>query len=469
MSKSPSTGARFARLTRVLALSTLGLASSAPVVAASYSLEEAVDHALENNPRLGSSEAAIREAEEELTAARSAGGPRVDLSFSGKASNNPMDAFGDKLQAGNIEADFNQNPPDLGDFDPDTLNDPDSSTLLTGEVNVSYPVYTGGRLEAGVRGAQSARQAASRGHLRAREVVAYQTYRAYLGVQAAERGLRVAEEAVATAEEHVETTRELVRQGRIVESDRLTAEVNLAEMRAGEMEARRDRRRARNRLRLAMGLDNGDSVEVEPLPDAAEHEADLAELPELQRQALEGRHDLRSLRAQLAAQRAAVDGQRAEHGPSVNLVATGNSYGESEFSDNTSWRVMGVINYRLYDGGVVSSRTAAARQRVAAVQAEIRSRQQAIRNEVQSAHDDIQVARMRLDSTRGNVERARRNVALVDDRYGQGRTILIDLLQAEGGLVKARQEALGASIALHNGLADLALAQGRVLELFDQE
>ncbi len=469
MTSRPRAGLRFARAARVLTLSTLGLMASAPATAADYSLEEAVAYALENNPRLGGSEAAIREAEAALEAARSAGAPRVDLSLSGQASNNPLDAFASKLQAGNIEADFGQQPLDMGDFDPDTLNDPGTSTLLGSEISVSYPVYTGGRLEAGVRGAESAREAASYGHLRTREVIAYQTYRAYLGVQAAERGLAIAEEAVEAAEEHVATTRELVREGRIVESDQLTAEVNLAEMRAGEMAARRDLRRARNQLRLAMGLEDDEAIEVAPLPDAAEAEAVLDDRAALLQQALEQRDDMRSLRAQLTAQRAEVDGEQAKRSPTVNLMAAGNTFGESSVVDNTSWRVMGVVNYRLYDGGVVSSRTAAARHRVAAVQAELDSRRQAIHNEVQTAHDDIQVARERLDAARGTVEQARNNVRLIDDRYGQGRTMLIDLLQAEGGLVKARREALSANIALHNGLADLALAQGRVLERFEQE
>ncbi|SFD05461.1 Outer membrane protein TolC [Thiohalospira halophila DSM 15071] len=443
----------------IAAAATLALAP--PAGAAFFDREAAVDHALSHNPRLDASQASIGAAEADLEAARSAGSAQVALTASGSASNNPLDAFSHKLQAGNIEADMAAM--DFGDFDPDELNNPDPSFLMSTGVEVRYPLYTGGRVSAGVQGAESAREAAELGHLRAREVIAYQTRRAYLAVQAAERGLAIAEDAVAAARDHAETTRRLVRDGRIVESDQLTAEVNLNEMEANRDQARQRVRQARNRLRLAMGLDRDEPLEVAELPPVDEM-PELAGLETLQAEALASRRDLQSLRAQQAAQRARVDMEEAAYGPQVNLVASGNTYGENSAYDNTAWRAMAQVRYQLWDGGTASSKAAAARQRTERVRAEIADRERAIRNEVRQAVDDIELARERLQNSRGTVERARENVTQVDRRYGQGRTILIDVLQAEGRLVKARNEVLSARHALQAGLLQLSAAQGRLLE-----
>jgi outer membrane protein TolC len=437
------------------------LALAPPAGAAFFDREAAVDHALSHNPRLDVSQASISAAEADLEAARSGGSAQVALTASGSATNNPLDAFAHKLQAGNIEADMAAG--DLGDFAPDELNNPDPSFLMSTGVEVRYPLYTGGRVSAGVRGAESAREAAELGHLRAREVIAYQTRRAYLAVQAAQRGLEIAEDAVAAARDHAETTRRLVRDGRIVESDQLTAEVNLNEMEANRDQAAERVRQARNRLRLVMGLDRGEPLEVAKLPPVDEL-PELADLATLQDQALESRRDLQSLRAQQAAQRARVDMEEAAYGPQVNLVASGNTYGENSAYDNTAWRAMAQVRYQLWDGGTASSKAAAAQRRADRVRAEIASRQQEVRSEVRQAVDAIELARTRLENSRGTVERARENVTQVDRRYGQGRTILIDVLQAEGRLVKARSEVLSARHALHAGRLQLAAAQGRLLE-----
>ncbi|MFW5910643.1 MAG: TolC family protein [Thiohalospira sp.] len=439
------------------------LALAPPAGAAFFDREEAVDHALNHNPQLDASRASISAAEADLEAARSGGSAQVELTASGSASNNPLDAFSHKLQAGNIEADMTSQQPDLGDFAPDELNNPDPSFLTSTGVEVRYPLYTGGRVSAGIDGAESAREAAEFGHLRTREVIAYQTRRAYLAVQAAERGLAIAEDAVAAAREHAETTRRLVRDGRIVESDQLTAEVNLNEMEAKRDQAAERVHRARNQLRRVMGLDRNESLEVAELPSMDET-PELAELATLQTEALDHRRDLRSLRAQKAAQMAQKDMEEAAYGPQFNLVASGNTYGEGSAYDNTAWRAMAQVSYQLWDGGTASSKAAAARERAERVRAEIASREQEIRSEVRQAVDAIEMARTRLENSRGTVDRARENVAQVERRYGQGRTMLIDLLQAEGRLVKARNEVLGARQALQAGRLDLATAQGRLLE-----
>ena len=110
---------------------------------------------------------------------------------------------------------------------------------------------------------------------------------------------------------------------------------------------------------------------------------------------------------------------------------------------------------RLCAGGV-SAAAAEAKQ----AEWQVQARTQTVRQEVRDAYQALREARERHAIATGNVERARETVRQVQVRYGQGRTILIDLLQAERALVEARNEELGARLNLEVGQAALALAQG---------
>ena len=90
----------------------------------------------------------------------------------------------------------------------------------------------------------------------------------------------------------------------------------------------------------------------------------------------------------------------------------------------------------------------------------MQSLEQAVRHDVREARENLREARARHASAAGNAEHAKENVRLVKQRYGQGRTILIDLLQAERAHTEARSEELVSRVNLEVGQAALQLAEG---------
>jgi outer membrane protein TolC len=85
-----------------------------------------------------------------------------------------------------------------------------------------------------------------------------------------------------------------------------------------------------------------------------------------------------------------------------------------------------------------------------------------IQVQVREAFRKREEAGSRYAIARRNVSKARRTVELVNERYGQGRTILIDLLQAERALVETRREALASALSLQVNEAALDFATGRL-------
>jgi outer membrane protein TolC len=121
---------------------------------------------------------------------------------------------------------------------------------------------------------------------------------------------------------------------------------------------------------------------------------------------------------------------------------------------------MGVLALDLYSGGRPSAEVAAAAAEAKQAQWQTQAQEHAVRNDVRDAVEALREARERRGIAAGNVERARETVRQVKLRYGQGRTILIDLLQAERALVEARNEEALAHFNFATGYAALDLAQG---------
>jgi len=428
----------------------LALGVSPAARAEAFSLEQAVGYALAHNPDLLAADARSEAAAARARAASGTRLPSLGASYSARASNNPLDAFADKLNTRSVTT---------PDFDPARLNHPGTSDLHATQLALRLPVYSGGRLSADVASADEMEKYSRLQYERLREVTAFRTLQAYLNVQAAREGLAIADDAVAAAGEHARTTARLSREGRIVVSDKLTAEVNLAAVQSQREQAATRLATARNQLKLVMGLPLDDEVAVAAAGSGAAA-SDAANPADSESRALAGRKDLLALRAMGQAARARIRAARAAHKPNVDFIATSNWYDDKPGFDSHSSSVMGVVSLDLYAGGRHRDEISAALAEDNEMQWRVQALEQSIRNDVRAAHDRLREAQARHASAADNVGRARENVRLVKQRYGQGRTILIDLLQAERAYTDARNEELVSRLNIEVGQAAVHLAEG---------
>jgi outer membrane protein TolC len=428
----------------------LGLTASPVVRAETFSLEQAVSHALAHNPDLLAVQAQSAAASARTQTAAGARLPSLGVAYSARASNNPLDAFADKLNTRSVTTQ---------DFDPARLNHPGTSDLHMTQLALRLPVYSGGRLSSTLASAEETEKNARLQYERAREITAFYTQRAYLSLLAAQEAQTIADDAVKAAQQHARSTAQLSREGRTVVSDKLTAEVNVAALQASREQAITRVETARNQLKLIMGLPLERDINL------ASTRADIEASPEAnladsETRALAGRKDLAAARALSQAARARVQAARAAHKPSVDLIATSNWYDDNPGFDSHSSSVMGVVSLDLYAGGRHQGEIGTALAEENEMQWRTQAQEQSVRNDVRAAHDHLREARARHATAANNVERARENVRLVDQRYGQGRTILIDLLQAERSYTDARMEELNSRVDLEVGRAALRLADG---------
>ncbi len=437
---------------RVFLCITLCLAGGGPPASAEpvTRLEQAVRYTVERNFELRASAQRITTAETQVRLAEAAGRPQVVFRYGLQTSDNPLDAFAELLNTRSVTAE---------DFDPHNLNNPDISALFSGGVALQYSLYNGGRVQAEIEGAAHNTEAARLQHARLLQHAIYDTVRAYYAAQSAERGVAIGTDAEAAARRHARTTRQLVREDRTVQSDQLTAEVNWSAFKSLSAQSRTRLALAYNRLKLAMGMPQQQPLSVPPLdePSAA---PPLPDVGVHEQRALQSRSDLLALLATLRTAQAQTRSAQAQMGPRVELTADTTLYEDHPFVDELSWRVMGVVTKDLYTGGRTRSAVDIAQSRAQTLQFQIASLRQSIVGEVRVAVDNIKDSVERLKIATGNTAKARRNVKLISERYGQGRTILIDLLGAEQRLVEARNEELLAHQSLLTNVAALSLADG---------
>jgi len=427
----------------ILALPVL-VAAAAPL-----SLDEAVRHALSQNPELRAAGRQAQAADARADAAKGAFLPQVGVRYLVRRSDNPLDAFADKLNTRTVDpaTDFSS---------AQALNYPGTSTLHATQLTVELPLYTGGRLIAGKREAGAYAEAARLGYERHRQATAYNTLHAYRAAQAAANAVGIANDAVEAAREHADTTARLVRQGRIVVSDRMTAELNLASAESLREQAANRQRLALEELRLVTGL----PADAELLLPPWETPTAVPAPAQSEQRALATRKDLKANEALLTASRTKITAARAAFQPQVGVIAADSWYDDNAALDNKSQSIMGVVSLNLFNGGRDWHGLNAAQRDTEQTELRLEAARQAVRGEVRAAASRLTEATARRQIAGQSVDKARENVRLVKLRYGEGRTILIDLLMAERLLFEARNEELTAGLGQELSAAQLQLAEG---------
>ena len=238
-----------------------------------------------------------------------------------------------------------------------------------------------------------------------------------------------------------------------------TPQLSLAAIRSQREQAATRHRSALDEFKLVTGLPLDSEINL-VASNVAIINNDVS-VEEYAKHALANRKDLAAARALVQAAQARVDAARSVHKPNLDLVVNSNWHDDQPGFDNQSSSVMGVLSFDLYDGkssGKIDATLAQQRE----MQWQLQSLEQSVQKQVRDAYSSLHESRERLSLAENNVKTAKRTVQLVKKRYGQGRTILLDLLQSESLYTDTRIEKLTARLNLDIAQAALPLAVGNL-------
>lgn len=449
-----NTGRAGAVVARGLALGGVALVAALggvkTVAAEPLSLPQAVKLAVANNPALEESRAnaeATRQARREAGASR---WPALELREVALRTNSPADAFG--LQLMQEKFSF----PDFVAGDP---NEPAPINNFATEIQASWPLFTGGKLRAGVQQAGHMQVAAEAMRDHTQSAVALQTVTTYMQALLADRFVALAAKAEATTARHIEQAQDFFDAGMLVESDLLQARVQLARMQENYIEADNAARLAHAALNRVMGVDQSAAYELDPEP--TELPPDSTALAEAVQRALAARADLKAVNAKTTAAANDVARAQGDYWPEVALV------GKYAWNDDRilgfhgdSYTVLGMARWNLWNWGQTRAGVGRSRSQQMAAEQLQRAYRQQVEFEVRSAWQAVAEARARQQIAAQAVSAAERALAILDDRFSQGVTRITELLDAETLAHEARVREAQARFDLQRATRTVRFATG---------
>jgi outer membrane protein TolC len=434
---------RLGRLGRGLAAAVLSLPITA--IAAPFTIEDAIRATWKQNPAIASSGEIVAAAKADADSARDGRLPSVLLSAKAVATNEPMAAFGLKLDEQRITA---------ADFEPSRLNSPNLVGGMGFGATVMQPIYMGGRLTAARQAASAQAEAETCSHERRMQEMALQVVQAYFGVQVATEGLKFAEDVLAQARETETFTRSRNQQGLALDADLARATAFRAQAEAESSVAKQRLASTRSMLALLAGEQAVTSDLGSPLV-VAEGASNLEN-------SAGQRTDVKAAGLRAEAAHAMADATRGSLLPEVMAQATLETM-RSDFNQGAVWYTLGVVaRWRLSVADLRTNQAASLRAGAA---------KDAQRWQERQATFEIDEARRALQSARSRVLSAQEAVAASESartlrlaRHRQGLLPLTEILDAETGLAGARALLLRSEYDARVAAAQLQFAFGTPIE-----
>jgi outer membrane protein len=442
------------RYLRVLPLAGILLLHSAAAGAGEVlTPSRAVDMALAGHPSARVADREVDAARAGKSLARTGWIPRVFLSEEIMRSTNPVFVFGSKL---------GQERFGPADFAIESLNEPDALTNAATRLTLEQNIWDAGRTRLHSLVADLGVEAATSRRVRAREEIAFGALQAFWDAVLAAEMHEVALAAESAASANVDATRERVDAGLAVPSDRMQAEVRLAGVRAGRIQAEEGILVSRAALREALGLNREADFDLMAPP---------AEVPPAEEsvdsrvaEALAARPDYRAL--DLAVEQAVLAEKIAgsRRLPEIGLGAQYEWNSESLLgSDGSNWAVGASVRVPIFDGLETRARKEQARAERAALEARRDSLAERIRLEVRSTWAQRRAAAGRLETAESALAQAEEALRIVRERYEEGLAVVVELLGAEAARTQAQASRAGAARDLALAQAALDLASARLL------
>ena len=384
---------------------------SVALPASATTLDEAISAAIGHAPEIAASDAEADAAKGRLDQARAGRLPTVTLSGTiGVGRLDPREFFG------------------LG---------AEGVVPRAAQATVEQPLFTGGRVEAGIDRARAGVASANAGQTATRSQLIAATVQAYGDVLTSARMIELHQRLVAETTEIERQARLRFRAGESPSTDISQATARLAEARAGLARAQGQQVSARARFSNLTGLD---AFELQPLPA---NPALPATLELAMATAMRDNPALAQAEAAFRQAKAAARGARAERLPTLGAFAEAATVRDQFFPDyRADSATVGVrARWDLFSGGRVSGKIREASSEERAAEARLRTVRLRIEEQVISAFQNVRTSQLVEQAAGEQAIAANEAATSVRHEVRVGMKPQLDLLDAERELIAAEAAA----------------------------
>ena len=382
-------------------------------------LRQAIDQALGQSPEAAIARAGTLDANSAASMARTQLLPQLGFTEDISRGNDPVYSFGTRLR----QRQFTQ-----ADFALSALNFPQPIGNFSTRFAGQWIAFDSFKTQKEIHRADLFKESASSSARAVDQQIVFHVVGAYQQVLYAQREIAVAQHEQETATALLTSVDQHVKAGLIVESDRMSAQVNVAARKEELIAAQGDVELAWAALREAMGTPDLKVTELKPIEP---HTFPQGALQEEMATAAKKRPDLTALGQAQSAQASAVGAAKSDFGPSVK------AYGNWE-EDRTSFGGSGGNNWVAgvqisVDILPVGKRAQLARETAAKqkIDAQVAATEQHLRLEVSQAHIHLQTGALQLETARAAMDQSAESLRILKNRYSAGLATITDLLRAE--------------------------------------
>jgi outer membrane protein TolC len=376
------------------------------------------------------------------------------------------------------------------------FNQPNTYNL---NFNLSLPLFQGGRVSAGLRGAARTRAAATADVEQARTDVALNVLSAYLDALLAARLVDIQREQVRLADERVRQMEQMERAGRASRYDVLRARVERSNLEPAAIQAAGDLELALLEVKRLANIPTTQPLKlvstVTPEQVAALAQASASASLASDSAAIASIPAVRAAELRAQASRAGVSIARADYLPTVSAFVTsgwqaypldwsvptrrgsldvvacpaGSAADRVCTQQNGGWftdRSAGVqVSWPVFDGLRARSNVALARANAEVADAQAAQAREAAGVQLAQARSNLARAQAQFAATRQNAAEAAEAFRLAQLRFTRGLSTQLDVSDAQLALATAQSNEARATYDLYLATAGLARAQGRAVPL----
>lgn len=400
-------------------------------------LHEAIDSALSNNDHVQ-----LAKMDEEIAASnykqtQAIFLPQLGFSYTALTTNNPLNAFGFKLQQQSITP---------ADFNPVLLNNPPGTTDFTTKLQLQQPLINVDMLYMR-KSAEKQVEVYQYKTKRTKEYIVFQVEQAYLQLQLAYDAKSVLIEALNTAKGISKSTSDYFEQGLVQKSDVLNAQLQVTKTTTNIAEVNSNIQNASDALSQLMGKEK-DILYTIPDSFIFAGSANSAEsLPA-------ARADFKAMESAIGAYDLMIKSGKKSYLPKLNAFASYQLNDNAAFGFGSNAYLAGLqLSWDIFEGNTTKNKIATQTLERNKLAEELNTQKSENELELNKAKRQLADAQYTITQQKAAVAQAQEALRILQDRYELGLIKTTDVLMAQTQL---SQQQLAEAQAVFN--ANLAAA-----------
>ena len=341
--------------------------------------------------------------------------PRADFSYTALRTNNPMNAFGFKMQQKSIGAE---------DFSPEMLNSPSGTSDFSAKLEVKQPLLNVDML---YQRKAAAKQIEMYQFLfkRTGENLRFEAEKAYLELQLAYDEIKVLDEALATSKAVYKISKDYYNQGLIQKSDMLNAELHVIKIETQVKNSQSGIQDASDMLSILMGRPTGTIYTIDPIGVSGVMISDSTGL-------FNERSDFKALQRGMDSYDLLIRSSKMSFLPKLNAFASYQMNDKSMPGFNANSYMAGIqLSWNIFNGNRTRNTISQQRLEKEKLSNQLDQQKREAQLQINHARRQLTNASFVMKQQQLGIDQASEALRVLQNRYMQGLVKTTDVLMAQ--------------------------------------